>query len=954
MWWLFFGLLFGVFFFVPFGLVFGTVFTAYARALSILPTPEATISRDPVIGATEIYDNSGLTLLFAVQDPLADERQWLTLDELPDYVEQATLLWEDPAFLQNGGFDVVDTVDRLVSNWLAGPVEAPPSLTRRLVRNVILPPDDRLGVGTTGETQATPRDSAIEIALVAEINRLYTPERVLEWHLNTNYYGNEAYGIEAAAQVYLGKSARDLTLDEAVLLAAIPTAPRFNPVDDETAARGRQADLLRQMLTNGMITQSAFEAAIANPTRILPDAGQKPLVAPEFAIYARRQAERLLSDIGLDGAQLVSRGGLRITTTLDLDLYFQAECTLRVHTTRLAGGAGESVTAQDGTPCYGAAYLPAIPAASGAPPDTGTIIILDARTGEVRAMVGEATRAQYQPGGTLHPFVYLDGFLRSGYTAATMLLDIPRDFPGAEAGLLYLPNNPDGQFRGPLSLREAMAVGLLPPVVEVANVRNLNTIIRNTIRDMGISSLREGAHDLSLMDRGGTVSVMEMTYAYSIFASLGKGMRQHTPIAIRQIEDAQGNVLWAYNTTEQAARRIDILQAEVAYLVDDILSDQSTRRATFGLDNPLEMTRPVAAVNTITSNRQDNWTIGYTPQVVTGVRLGRLDGTALGLEDFGLDGAAQVWRAVMEYVHLRDNLPAENWPRPANIAQTQVCVISGMSPNGVCSTRPEIFLTDSQFPPEDTYWRSIRVNTQRELLATANTPASLVEQRAYFIPPDAAMDWWRANKRPLPPEQSDTLSRADIFSSAAILQPENWAYVGGQVDIRGSINTEQLQYYQLDYGSGISPDGWLPIAEQVSAFTPGTSLGIWNTTGLDGTYTLRLQVALQDNTIETATVQVIVDNIPPQVVLTAGELGQVYRWPEDDVIPLVAEVRDLKIDRVEFYHNGLLVAERREFPYDYNHPINRAGIETFRVVAFDSVGNSQAADLNVEVVREGG
>jgi membrane peptidoglycan carboxypeptidase len=944
----------------PLSVIFGSVAVVYARAMSALPDPQATIYLDPVLGPTELYDSAGGTLLFAVQDPLGDGRAWLTLDEIPEFVAQATILWEDPNFPATAGFNPFTALSRLWHNWLEGPVDIPHSLTLRLVRNVIAPAGDFV----------TADNRALEIALVTEINRLYAPDTVLEWHLNTNYYGNEAYGIEAAAQVYLGKSARDLTLDEAALLATIPTEPRLNPVDNETAARGRQADILRQMLAAGTITRSQFEGAINAQTALRPGAGQTPLVAPEFALYARRQAESILTAAGHDGERLITRGGLRITTTLDIDLYFQAECILRAHVARLAGDSDPQITAQGGRPCSGMAYLQPISAAQGgSPPDSGIIVILDAASGEIRAMTGPGTRTTYQPGPTLYPFIYLDGFIprsSQNYTAATMLLDIPRSFPGVADGLLYIPNNPDGEFRGPVSLREAMGAGLLPPVTHVANALNLNNVLRRTAHPLGINSLRDGTYDLSLLERGGTVSVLDVTYSYAVFAAMGQanglrvpplapGLRTHDPVAVKRIEDADGNILWEYDETQIVLNRAPLLQSELAYLVNDILADRATRWSTLGQSNVLELPRRAAVVNGLTGDRVSNWTVGYTPQIVTGVHLARGGGGEMSLDAFGMNGAATVWRAVMEYAHARDNLPDANWPRPQNIAQMQVCEISGMTPNGACPTRDEIFLDRRQFPPQDTYWQRVEVNSETGQLATVNTPAALRRTSNYFVPPQDALDWWRANNRPLPPTQHDTVSRPDILSSAVILQPGNYEIVGGVVDVRGSMDTNNMAFYQISYGQGPNPDRWTDITGQVETFMPGTSLAMWNTAGLDGTYVLRLTAVLQDGTLETGTAQVIVDNIPPTIVLTAGEPGQVFRWPEDGVIPVVAEVSDnIRIDRVEFYHNGQFIGIANSYPFGYDHTINRTGVEVFTAVVFDAVGNSSSAEIQVEVTRAGG
>ncbi len=437
----------------------------YTQAVRALPEPLDTIYLDPIVGPTQLYDRTGQTLLFSVHDPLGDERAWLPLSSLPSYVTEATLLIEDADFLTRPRSGTLPALVKLWQNMLNGPLPMEPTLTGRLVRGAIL---------SSGEF-ASAADREREIAMVAEINRRYTPEAILEWHLNTNFYGNEAYGIEAAAQVYLGKSAAQLTLDEAALLAAVPLAPQYNPIDNEVAARGRQDDVLRALLQAEKITSEQYDFAVTTQTPILQAGGQLPEVAPNFSLFARQQAKDILDNLGLDGARLVSRGGLNIITTLDLDLYYQSECVLRAHLNRLSGDASPAQTL-DGRNCDSAVYLPPLNAvALQTPPDSGALAILDVQTGEIRSMVGPVTETIYQPALTLQPFVYFEGF-RTGETPADMVLDIPRPLPGAVEGLIYTPTNPDGQFRGPVNLRDAMSAWLLPPAVQIANEKRLDNI----------------------------------------------------------------------------------------------------------------------------------------------------------------------------------------------------------------------------------------------------------------------------------------------------------------------------------------------------------------------------------------------------------------------------------------------------------------------------------------------
>jgi membrane peptidoglycan carboxypeptidase len=936
---------------VPMGVAVGGALIIYQVAARDLPLPQDTVEAGVTAGRTQLYDRSGQTLLFTAEG-VPGSGVWLRLDELPPYLLQATLLMEDPDFLTATRFNIISTFSKLWDNLLNGPLPLDPSLTARLVRNVIAPP------GEFPTTEGRGR----EIALTAEINRRYTPEAVLEWHLNTNTYGNQTYGIESAAQVYLGKHAADLTLDEAALLAAIPPATQYNPFDNEIAARGRQRDLLRQMQINGFISTDEYERAFATQTVIQSGAGQPYQIAPEFAAYARRQAQDILDNLGRDGEQLVARGGVKIITSLDLDLYYQSECALRIHLSRLTGIPTASTTLTNDI-CQSATYLPQTSGSPGvSPPDNGAVAIIDVTTGEIKSLVGPVTSLAYQPGPTLQPFVYFTGFVNGLYTPATMVLDIPRTFPGSIEGLIYTPTNPDGRFWGPLNLRDAMGAGLLPPAAQVARAEGLDSMLAIAHR-IGLNSLSENAdYDLSLLERGGAVSLLDMTYAYSVFASMGQmrgvpvtpvgqNYRQRSPTAVLRIEDSAGGVLWEYTPEQIRLNQVGVFPAELGYLVNDILADTSTRRPILGENNILELARPAAVVNGLTSDRVDDWTIGYTPSLVVAAHLDRGDRVPLSLDPYGLDGAAAVWRAMLEYAHLRDSLPAATWEQPNGVVELVVCQRSGLLPNGVCDTRREVFLAAAQPNTVDPYWQAVKVNSQTGQLATANTPAGLQVERVYFIPPPEAADWWQANNLPTPPTEYDTVSLPELLGSVQILQPVRLAYVGGIVDVRGSLDPTNMQYYALAYGQGLNPDQWIQIGEQHTTFARGTTLGSWDTAGLDGLYALRLSVVRSDNSVETSIVEVTVDNVPPQVILAAGEPGQVFRWPQDTTITLEATVLDVSVTKVEFYHNGQLLGTDTDWPYGFIWDITRTGTETFTAVAFDQAGNSGSGDITVEVVR---
>jgi membrane carboxypeptidase/penicillin-binding protein PbpC len=551
-----------------------------------------------------------------------------------------------------------------------------------------------------------------------------------------------------------------------------------------------------------------------------------------------------------------------------------------------------------------------------------------------------------------------------------MVLDIPQQFSGTAPGLIYVPGNRDGVYRGPMNLRDAMSAWLLSPAVEVANRARLDSVITIAHR-LGVNSLTDGGYDLSLLERGGAISTLDVAYAYSVFAAmgemrglptapLGRDFRVYNPTAVLRIEDAEGNVLWSRDGA--GIQPIVVTDSALVYLINDVLADAASRRATLTSidDSAIRVTDPsgrertTAIVSGVTSNNRDAWTAGYTPQFVVAVRVGREDSGEMLLDAQGFNGAAPIWRAVMQYAHNRDNLDIREWTRPEAVIVRNVCDTSGLSPNGVCPTYDDVFLT-GQPPAQDTFWQNVAINSLTGNRATASTPAGQRTERIYFVPPSAALDWWQQRNLPLPPEELDPITTANVQSANLILRPEALQFVGGVVEIRGTVDVANMESYQLSYGQSLDPQQWFSISDPQTAYTPGGLLGTWNTAGLDGVYTLRLTVRLRDSQVEESTVFVTVDNQPPTVTLGAGvdDAGnpRVYRFPGDVAVTLEADVLDNAIDRVEFYANGEFLSVDNEWPFSADWQITRAGAQIFTAVAFDTAGNSQSADLLVDIAR---
>ncbi|HRE29687.1 MAG TPA: transglycosylase domain-containing protein, partial [Anaerolineales bacterium] len=464
---------------------------------------------------TRFYDRTGQVLLYEVIDPQGGDRQYKAIGDLPLAVISATVALEDKTFFTNPGYDLYGISRALVSNLQGGPVQGGSSITQQLIKNTLIAPEERT-------VQSYPR-KVREILLAAEITRLYAKEQILEWYLNTNFYGNLAYGIDAAALVYFGKHAEDLTLGEAALLVAIPQSPGINPATDPEESQRRGEVVLEVMVREGFITAEQAEVARAEPLTVREPVQRYDIIAPHFSVTARAQAEQLLSQAGYDGQDLVNRGGLRVITTLDLPLQRQAECTLRTQITRLSGApAGTVVNAEGGiagtaAECTAAAFLPEL-AREQAGQDyhvtNGAVLVLRPGSGEILALVGSADYwdadidgafniaidGLRQPGSSFKPFTYVEA-LRLNYAPATMLLDIPMNFTTAEGGV-YAPENYDRKFHGPVSLRQALQRSYNIPAVDLMNRVGIDNVVRLAHR-LGIDTLETGQYGLALTLGGG-------------------------------------------------------------------------------------------------------------------------------------------------------------------------------------------------------------------------------------------------------------------------------------------------------------------------------------------------------------------------------------------------------------------------------------------------------------------
>jgi membrane peptidoglycan carboxypeptidase len=447
-------------------------------------------------------------LIYEVIDPLGGDRQWVQFNQLPQAFVDATVAIEDRTFWTNQGYDM-QGIGRAFYEyiWLGGAIQGGSSITQQLIKNNLIEPERRVVQGDPGWDDY--RRKIEEILLANRMSQEYTKEQILEWYVNSNFYGNLAYGIEAAARVYFNKTAAELTLAEAAMLAAIPQSPALNPIDAPDQAKARQELVLDAMYREGMITREELVAAKFTPLQIAPSLEERfDIIAPHYAIKVRQELEQKF------GAERVLRGGLRVYTALDLDLQNQAECVARAHVARLSGALGAGLPADEASSCPAIAFLPTPNTAELGQDrnvNNASVVMIDPTTGELKAMVGSlnywdesidgsfnvAADGLRQPGSSFKPFTYLTAFAQ-GYTPATMVLDVETDFGTEYNGVAYVPQNYDRIFHGPMSIRQALGNSYNVPAVEVMSWVGVDNVIR-TAHKMGITSLDKGPNQYGLI-----------------------------------------------------------------------------------------------------------------------------------------------------------------------------------------------------------------------------------------------------------------------------------------------------------------------------------------------------------------------------------------------------------------------------------------------------------------------
>lgn len=611
-----------VFFLVPLTLGIILALVAVGTAYSYYVQTAAAIDhfQGATFETTKIYDRNGV-LLTEIFDPRAGRRTHVTLEEVPKYLIEATVATEDSTFFSNPGVDVKGILRAAWVNLQGGEItQGGSTITQQLVRNVILA-DEKFERSFSRKLRET--------VLALELTRRYSKEQILEMYLNEVYYGNLAYGIEAASEAYFGKQAKDLTLAEAALLAGLPQAPTlYDPTINPDLAKERQRQVLNLMVRQGYLTQEQADQAFQQPLQ-LRKRHDVQMLAPHFVNYVKQLLEEKY------GPEVVNRGGLTVYTTLDLRFQQLAEDAVRSRLQELRERNAHNAA----------------------------LVAMKPSTGEILAMVGSAdfydetidgqvnvANSERQPGSSFKPIVYAAAFTK-GWGPGTVVLDDRTGFPGGPGGTPWYPRNYDGRYHGYVTLRSALANSFNIPAVKVLQFVGVAQAI-DLAHQMGITGLNRGLswYGLSLVLGGGEVKLVDMVNAYSVFANYGEFVPK---TALLKVVDRDGNVLEELDPQNVPKRRV--LTPQVAWLISDVLSDNRARTPMFGANSPLRLSRPAAAKTGTTENYVDSWTIGYTPYLTAGVWVGNSNSRPM-YEVAGAIGAARVWNTFMESVFARQEL----------------------------------------------------------------------------------------------------------------------------------------------------------------------------------------------------------------------------------------------------------------------------------------------------------
>ena len=907
--------------------------TADLPAVTALENHFGAIGRERY-APVRFFDRSGEVLLFQAFNVEAEDPRWLYIQDdgpidIQEHTLHALLAAVDPDYFERSSPTTLDMLRDFMSIGLQGSANQPSAnIPRALVETQLLP----LKVGR----QSDSFEQARIHLLAQEVDRHFPKSLILEWFINSIDFGRDAYGFDAAALVYLGKHASDLNLAESALLAPIILQPTLNPFDAPEECKERQERLLETMVEFGWITVG--QARIAKQEILqIRDPGTSTRT-PLQEILTRWLQERL-------GRQALNRSGLTVYTTIDAELQLQAECTMATQLRRLDSGLGnESVAAADGSVCLAAGLLPPLrPRDQGMDHqiEGGAFVVLDPQSGEILALAGMVD-LELSADGVLSPLIYLTAFSQ-GYSPGSMILDLPvQELTDQASGEL---DSSLEEAHGPVSIRTALA-NMYPLAVEqMLRIVGEDGFLR-IVRNLGIPlTLIHDDLDPGL-DRW-KVRLLDLTAAYGVLAYQGQQVGASVassldvrtelelqPEILHEVEDGNQRLIYQYVPKSSA-----VVSPQLAYLINDILKDEQVRWPLYGSGNPFEIGRPAAAIGSLSKDGREVWAVGYTPTRVVGVWMGNLGESQPQSMEVN-NSAAAVWHAVAQYA--TRELPAQDWSTPPGISRVEVCDPSGLLPTVYCPVVVrEVFLPGTEPITYDNLYQPFQLNGETGKLATLYTPLEQVEEQVYLVPPPEALAWAEIAGIEQPPKEYDTLiGEPPTVSGVEIRSPTAFSFVRGDVVVRGQANSDDFDYYRIQYGEGLNPTQWVQVGDEYTNPVQLGQLVRWDTSELDGLYTLQLIVVGEDGQLATAAVNLTIDNKPPDLVVILPEAGQRIDSSQSDGIVLQVNAEDdYGVASVLFYIDDRLLSTLSNPPFSTRWREGQPGEHRLEVEAVDLAGN---------------
>lgn len=832
----------------------------YNEVADTVVPPEELIAALPSGGA-RIYDRNG-ELLYEFVDEFNGLRRPVPIDQIADPLILATVSVEDPSFYDNNGLNTRGLLRAAIENltpyggdFLEG--SGGSSITQQLAKNVYIPLEER--------SERSIDRKIRETVIALELTEQYDKDQILSWYLNSISYGGIYTGVETAAQGYFGKAASELSLPEAALLAGIPQSPalyypfdHIDPITGQLAIgsppRIRQSQVLDLMVANDVITPA--EAETARSTALVFKPNRFDIQAPHFVLGRIDQEIRARF-----GEKALLSEGLEVITTLDMNLQREAERILEEE-------------------------IQAVTQLSNA--QNGAFVAMDVETGQILTYVGsrdyfrediegrnDNAVAANSPGSTLKPFTFMAAFMQ-GWGTGTGIIDAPYTIIDPGSGAAFTPRDPISTFQGPMTAASALGNSLNITAVKAIQFAGVDNTI-SLLKQMGHTALDNPAgYGPALTVGGGEITLLDQVISYSVLASEGvmrgqeivvsdvdPGERTLEPIAILEVTNAAGEVLYQYETPEE--RRV--VAAEFPSLVTSILSDGQNQCITYGVCYALSLPdgRPSAAKTGTSEPFVDSreigetWTLGYTPHLAGGSWIGNADNSPL-VNISSAGASTRLWKSYMVFASEYLELPPTPFGQAPGVVEREVCWPSGRLPSDICPqiNRYTSLFGESVLPRSDedlndladSWWQTVQIDTRTGLLARDNTPASFVAEEVRLVLPEEEVEDWGSGLQSwaaangIISRLAPTEAQSDGPLPVQITNPQANTEISGSYPIRGVARSDDFIRYVVEWGRGPAPSTWVQITSSTRQLTAGP-LAVWDTQLVqNGEYTLR--VLLED------------------------------------------------------------------------------------------------------------